>query len=64
MTQETQPPNYPYISGALQGFLGMLPYRLWVEGLLPIDSLQAAEKFVHDNMERIVNDAKNKQQIQ
>lgn len=47
--------QYPYARhcGALQGFLTMLPYCLCNEGILPIDSLKAAEKFVQEQMARI-----------
>lgn len=34
----------------------MLPCRLYIEGILPIDSLKAAEKFVQEQMARIQKD--------
>ena len=55
-TQDTKPYPYAWHCGALQGFLMMLPYRLYNEGILPIDSLKAAEKFVQEQMARIQKD--------
>ena len=34
----------------------MLPYCLYNDGILPIDSLKAAEKFVQEQMDRIQKD--------
>ena len=34
----------------------MLPYCLYNDGILPIDSLKAAEKFVQEQMARIQKD--------
>ena len=55
-TQDTKPYPYAWHCGALEGFLTMLPYCLYNDGILPIDSLKAAEKFVQEQMARIQKD--------
>ena len=55
-TQDTKPYPYAWHCGALQGFLTMLPYCLYNEGILPIDSLEAAKKFVQEQLDRIAKE--------
>lgn len=57
-TQDIEPYNYAWHCGALQGLLMMLPYRLYAEGMLPIDALKDADRFVQEQLDRISKEAK------